>query len=192
MDATSSSSSSLDWRSLLHSDEPARQLGDGIDNALLFTAAAPSNRHEVIHEAHPAGFEHEGHGSALRVGQYKLLAEVGKDFWITEGLTAPGTRRYTVSCPYPPPDPATLANGTEINGTTYFLYNIEKDPCEHLDLSGVAASAPVLVSLVARLAQYAATAVPTSWASREGLAACGERDGKDSPAEYNHTWTPWC
>jgi hypothetical protein len=43
--------------------------GDGVDNSLLFTAAAPSKRTEMVLEAHPPGLEHEGHGSALRVGK---------------------------------------------------------------------------------------------------------------------------
>jgi hypothetical protein len=58
-----------DWKSLLEPSEPPRQLGDGVDNSLLFTAAAPSKRTEMILEAHPPGLEHEGHGSALRVGK---------------------------------------------------------------------------------------------------------------------------
>ena len=50
--------------------------------------------------------------------------------------------------------------------------------------------AGILASLQARLADYAATAVPSTFSSAEGAAACGTRSS--NPALFNNTWTPWC
>lgn len=117
-----------DWTALLEPREPPRQLGDGIDNSRMITDAAPSARSELIHEAHPLGSEHEGHGSALRVGRYKLLTHVRSVFWVTRGLTQPGERHYSVQCAFPPPDPSTVSNGSA-DGSLLFDIVADRECC---------------------------------------------------------------
>jgi arylsulfatase A-like enzyme len=76
----------LDW-------SPPWELGDGMDLSRVFTDGAPSPRTEVLLEAHPADDANDPdsrskvHGSALRVGRWKLLVEPrGSARRVTEGL----------------------------------------------------------------------------------------------------------
>ena len=179
-----------DWRSLISTAEPPWQLGDGLDNSLMLTAGQSSARTEMVHEAHPADYQREGHGTALRVGKFKLLLNVGRPVgWISEGLGEPDLRPlYTLKCGANP-SPENTPNGSLL------LFDISADPCEQVDLS--AAMPNVLASLQARLAQYVATAVPASFCTEEGYAQCActvEKTCKWSsdPAQFNQTWTPWC
>jgi hypothetical protein len=77
-----------------------------MDLSLVLTAGAPSARTEMIHEAHPAatvaattlgpaGQANAGHGSALRMGKYKLLVGVSKVGWITESCHQATVRSIT-------------------------------------------------------------------------------------------------
>ena len=173
---------SRNWTMLLDPTEPPRQLGDGMDlSRVLAEADVTEVRTELVHESHPASDPHGGHGSALRVGRYKLLVRVGQVGWVTEGLVNPAALDYTVSCPPPPGSPPNSTSGVR-------LYDILSDPCEQKDLSD---SLPAMVAaLQARLAQYAATSVPASFCQQEGEAACGA--ASSDPKLFNYTWTPWC
>ena len=96
------------WKKLVPSDEIAflSDFGDGVDNwAFLSSANEPSRRTELIHSVHPKGHESSGLGSALTVGDMKIILQNNKtnpEFWLEETWFPPpgqdpNATNYTIS-----------------------------------------------------------------------------------------------
>ena len=91
----------------------------------------------MLHESHPLGANaDDGNGQALRVGDYKLVFEKGpewhgppNDLWYESGSN-PSLYNHTIRCGPPP-----ARNASTYCSKLPCLFNIERDPCEYVDLS---------------------------------------------------------
>jgi arylsulfatase A-like enzyme len=171
--------------------EPPYVLGDGVDNWAALATGAPSARAEVLHEAHPQGWDganaDDGNGQALRVGKYKLITEKGpmwhgppNDLWYDSGSN-PAQYEHTVTCG---PAPASTAKDYCHPDKLPCLFDVEADPCEYKDLSK--ALPDVVASLTARLAAFQATAVPKEFHQLNGTNCTSPTPPKGG------SWMPYC
>jgi arylsulfatase A-like enzyme len=149
-----------DWfEQHIAADEPPHALGDGIDVwGMLATGATPSPRTEVLQECHPGG-AHINHGNSLTVGDWKAIKIAKNDKheagWAPPPGQDPAAVTYTLKCDAagPPPGKPDL----KACSADYCLFNVATDPCEYHDVAK--AHPDIVASIVARLADYQATAV---------------------------------
>lgn len=154
-----SMASGRNWTEFIPPGEPPFALGDGLDAWDMLATGAPSPRDWLLFETHPPGASDRVHGDALQVGDWKILKygtvmPAEEDGWFPPPGQAPTTVRYTLGCPYPPP-PKPTADACR---TKFCLFNVTGDPCEQHDVAGD--HPDIVAALRARLAEFAATAVP--------------------------------
>ena len=150
-----------DFRAFAPPGEPPYLLGDGVDVWATLATGVPSPRDWLLLETHPADApaKERVHGDALIVGDWKIYKR-GPDFpgvengWFPPPGQDPAVTLYTTRCGAPQPPQPSKSSCLD----AYCLFNVATDPCEFFD---VASDHPDMVAaLVARLANFSATAVP--------------------------------
>jgi len=173
------------WSTILANGEPPFQLGDGVDAWHSLSTGSPSPRTEIIHESHPTGND-DGHGQAVRVGDFKLILKkspgwTAGDSWYESG-SDPSKYTNVIDCGGPPPK----ASAPDYCDSFPCLFNIRQDPCEYHDLSK---SMPDKVAqLKQTLQKYQRTSVPDSF---HVLPGCSTKPNLVA-IKNNNTWMPWC
>ncbi len=158
-----------DWTKYIPNDEPAFQLGDGINLWPTISTGAPSPRDWILIETHQENETERFHGDALIVGDWKLLKfqqninNQLENGWYPPPGQDPSTVPYRVKCA----DMNDLDNSylkKQECELQWCLFNIAADPCEQYNL---AKENPIVVqSMLQRLSEFQLTAVP------EGVTGC--------------------